>query len=73
MSIVRWGVDGSDVYIYSVEEGIWECCACKAPGAKENFRGNEVEMLTHLDNHRKKGDCVPDWVDEYFKEGGPEE
>jgi hypothetical protein len=65
MSVVRWGVDGSDVYIFEYDEGIWECCTCRTIDGKP-FRGDKNTILNHLHEHRKDGETVPEWVIEYF-------
>lgn len=65
MSYVRWGADGSDVYIYDdVYVGLY-CCACELEGAT---CGTDFDaMLTHIALHRQMGDHVPEWVDQELK------
>ena len=59
MSLVRWGQDGSGVYVYNVDEKI-ECCC---PSLNPSFRcDTDVEMIEHLQEHKKAGIHIPDWV-----------
>jgi hypothetical protein len=62
MSVVRWGVEGSDVYIYQDDKGGHTCCGCDgAEGLSDE------EMLKHLRHvHLVAGHTVPDWVIEAF-------
>lgn len=61
MSLVRWGVDNSDVYVYQGEPGPWVCCACHLLDGS-SFRGSADDMITHLEEHKRNGDIVPDYV-----------
>ena len=64
MSIVRWGEDGSNVYIIGPSSGPeWECVACDGP---LNFTPTPL-FIRHLEWHRDRGDCVPTWVDNELK------
>lgn len=66
MSITRWGVDGSDVYLYYVGNGVdssedgVECCECSVNDYFAFRVSTNEEMLSHLDQHRAKGHVVPD-------------
>lgn len=66
MSIVRWGSEGSDCYIYEgvTEAGasVFVCAQCRLPrGTGEDFTcSNAWEMRCHMEQHRRNGDCVPD-------------
>lgn len=71
MSYIRWGVEGSSVYIYHSVKGGWECCACRfaydydeePTGEPSNFATRQ-ELLVHINKHREHGDHVPRRVDE---------
>lgn len=60
MSIIRFGEQDSDLYVYLSSRG-WECCGCwfvcegfiAAPRTRD-------EMLRHLELHRCAGDVVPE-------------
>jgi hypothetical protein len=57
MSFARYGPD-SDVYVYEGSDG-FRCDRC--PRAGEWFCCETVEeMVTHLLEHRKRGDRVPE-------------
>lgn len=55
MSYVRWGSDGSDVYVYLDASGGWTC-ACGIVGMNLITRSL---MINHLRDHVKQGDKVP--------------
>ena len=62
MSIIRFGSDGSDVYVYYGDdyEGreCLVCCGCNI-GHAYNY-DTEEDMIEHLDAHRAAGQVVPD-------------
>lgn len=62
MSFVRFGEDGSDVYIYDdIHFGLY-CCGCDL---EEAVCGEDYgAMLQHISLHRENGDFVPEYVDE---------
>jgi hypothetical protein len=60
MSIVRFGEEGSDVYVFYSSEGI-ECCGCKQVGRSVSYE-DERRMIDHLLVHRERGDYVPPFV-----------
>lgn len=67
MSYVRWGEDGSDVYIYGSanEDGTGRdtrlvCCACYTAQ-------DEDDMLSHIAAHRERGEFVPSYVDDELR------
>ncbi|MEU3052233.1 hypothetical protein [Streptomyces griseus] len=61
MSYVRWGEQGSDVYVFWHVEGWIECCGCSL--REDGFQAASAdEMEQHLKEHRSVGDCVPDNV-----------
>lgn len=65
MSFVRFGEDGSDVYVYECKTGL-ECCACQL--RKDWIHPTYSAMLDHLGEHRKAGHRVPqDVFDELRK------
>jgi hypothetical protein len=65
MSYVRWGQrerdglsgfsGGSAVYVYATLDGRIECCMCSTVAS-------EKELLSHLLEHRARGDIVPQWL-----------
>ena len=64
MSIIRFGEEGSDVYVYqtgALHENRYECCACKMEvGGAWVFRTRTAaEMATHLRDHQAAGWHVP--------------
>jgi len=64
MSVVRWGEDGSGVYIIGTDAG-WECVSCwRLP---ETFLGDLDAMLEHVKWHREQGDIVPSYVEEELR------
>lgn len=65
----------ADVYIFESVSGYLECCGCSItePGSEKqiflSFRANTVdEMLEHIAKHRKRGEFVPEDVDERLRE-----
>jgi hypothetical protein len=67
MSWVRFGTEGSAVYVYDHVDGYIECCQCLFGG---DFKAkDEIEMIAHLRKHQAAGHHVPDWV---FGEGVPD-
>lgn len=55
MSYVRWGNDGSSVYVFADARGGWNCCGCKRCWTI-------FGLLFHLIKHKLKGGCVPSYV-----------
>lgn len=78
MSFVRFGSDGSQVYIYHDVAGYRVCCFCglakvtydAADDAHwEDFKTNDLgAMLAHIADHRAAGHVVPDWVDQVLRD-----
>ena len=69
MAFARFGRD-SDVYVFEDAGGGYTCERCPKVGQSFNCRTAE-EMLTHLLEHRAKGDKVPeDAIAELKKEPG---
>ena len=65
MSLVRWGSDGSDVYIYwTIDTDRWHC------SCKEDFETKENKILSdHLRKHvEKDGYHVPQRVFDSLRE-----
>lgn len=60
MSIIRFGEQDSDIYVYLSSDG-WECCGCcfASEGHRVMLKTNE-EMIRHLELHRLTGDVVPE-------------
>ncbi len=65
MSVVRWGVDGSDVYVFYNTNGMIECCGCDLHDAKV-LEDETIRFWAHLKRHVERGDCVPEWVLDEF-------
>ncbi len=65
MSIVRWGEDGSNVYIIGTDK--WECVGCDGP---DSYSDGE-RFLNHLKWHRDQGHCVPEYVADRIKKFEP--
>lgn len=62
MSFVRFGEDGSDVYIYDDIDFGFYCAVCELEGA---ICGQDYDaMLRHIELHKQNGDHVPDFVSE---------
>jgi hypothetical protein len=57
MSLVRWGEEASDVYVYNCEDDQIECCCDQSFRCKK-----DSEMAIHLKNHQKIGHHVPQFV-----------
>ena len=60
MSIIRFGEQESEVYVYLSTQG-WECCGCWF--VREGFKApprTREEMMRHLELHRLTGDVVPE-------------
>jgi len=57
MSLVRWGQNGSNVYVYYIDDDNI-VCSCEPI-----FRcKTDEEMAKHLMDHRANGWIIPDWV-----------
>ena len=71
MSIVRWGSDGSDLYIYQTIGTEIVCCGCLLM-AEEPFSDgigrlsftcdSFDKMISHVQEHINAGHTVPDYV-----------
>jgi len=59
MSYVRFGSDGSDVYVYHNSQGFLHCWECDL---KPNKLKRRSSMMLHLMLHLIRGDCVPGYV-----------
>jgi hypothetical protein len=57
VSYARFGVEGSDVYVYLGSSGL-ECCACALSPRSQTFKTTEA-MIEHLREHVKAGHVVP--------------
>lgn len=78
MSFVRFGVDGSQVYIYDDVRGYRLCCFCAlakvtydaaGDASWEDFHTNDLDaMLAHVAEHRAAGHVVPSWVDQALRD-----
>jgi len=63
MSYARFGLDGSDVYIYANANGGIDCCGCILHDQLElpNFR-TFATISAHITEHIEAGHHVPDDV-----------
>lgn len=61
MSYVRWGSDGSDVYVYLGGQLVCCGCALEARDGSASFATTDA-MIEHLRAHVAAGHCVPDHV-----------
>jgi hypothetical protein len=67
MSYARWGVDGSEVYVFAyggpdVPETYWTCLHCRltpGPVIVSHTTDTAREMFNHLVAHRLAGHVVP--------------
>ncbi len=67
MSFVRFGVDGSQVYIYDDIDLGPHCCFCAL--AEQDFSTRDLDaMLAHVAEHRAAGHVVPAWVDDVLRD-----
>lgn len=68
MSFVRFGTDGSAVYIYDdTVEGL-TCCGCILTDPWPAFGDDgHAAMLAHIAEHRAAGHRVPAWVDDALR------
>lgn len=71
MSYARFGLEGSDVYVYETvdEDGpSIVCFGCKLYG---DFASSTIEgIVGHLHLHRERGDCVPNSCFQQIEERG---
>jgi len=72
MSYARRRVGGSDVYVYD-DGNFFRCESCSLlPGHTTFFCKTPLEMMLHLDEHRKVGHCIENktfrlLLDEYLE------
>ncbi len=69
MSLVRFGQDGSDVYVYGSSDG-WECCGCKLNASTWTYPDPRA-LVEHLLVHREQGHTVPEYVLEDLRTEAP--
>lgn len=69
MSYARWGVDGSDVYVYASTGGGYVCCDCLRWWAS-GWTKTALEMVEHLEQDRAAGLTVPDYTLERLRLDG---
>jgi len=68
MSYVRWGADGSDIYVYADCDGYFRCCCDTGKDGSDDFKTTlRSEMVKHMDSHVKNNQHVPPWVFEDMK------
>jgi hypothetical protein len=60
VSYVRFGSDGSDVYVYLSDRGL-ECCGCSLSERSVVTR-DTGEMVAHLAAHAAAGHTVPEYA-----------
>ena len=71
MSFVRFGEDGSNVYVYDDVGGYVTCCFC-ALNPDADFHTTDLDaMLVHLTEHRAAGHHVPGWLDDELRDDWP--
>jgi hypothetical protein len=58
MSFVRFGEQGSDVYVYESTAGGFECCRCELRGGIVTVP-DPAGMIEHPLEHRAAGHVVP--------------
>ena len=72
MSLVRWGQDGSNVYIIGADDPdgdpAWLCSGCDLNG---RWQKTSEGMSKHLKDHERLGHCVPAWVYEELETESP--
>jgi hypothetical protein len=78
VSFVRFGTDGSQVYIYDDIAVGPTCCFCALAKRSHDEGGNlhwvdfatrDLDaMLAHIAEHRAAGHTVPDWVDQVLRD-----
>lgn len=63
MSLVRWGENGSHIYIIGSESdpAPWECVNCSLPDSVKSYAMTDEELKTHVVLHKNAGDTVPSW------------
>jgi hypothetical protein len=69
MAFIRWGVDGSQVYIYRHISGDTLCldCLLRLHQQPPHYVIRDLaDMLAHLAAHRAEGHIVPPWVDQHL-------
>lgn len=60
MSYARFGVDGSDVYIFLHEKG-FECSMCIFNATPDSrIYKKTFDLLRHLEEHQRRGHIVPE-------------
>lgn len=57
MSYARFGLGGSDVYVFLHVQGFLECCWCPLAGTNREFITTDA-MVAHLNDHRAAGHHV---------------
>ena len=70
MSYARWGSD-SNVYVFETCDGVFECCNCDLTPDNKLFETPRA-IIAHLNEHRAKGELVPDYTYEQIKEEYPD-
>lgn len=63
MSFVRWGVAGSDVYLFHHVDGFLCCYMCDLASKEDAEIHSWDQAKAHLEMHRAAGHCVPHFVD----------
>lgn len=66
MSYIRFGEDGSNVYMYGSKDD-WICCCFCALAEKSQYLKTHQDAMMHLDEHRKHGHIVPEHVYERLR------
>lgn len=69
MSLARWGVDGSDIYLYDSFDGGYECCSCSLHHGVTCHLKDNKEAMRHVRRHVSRGDIVPLYTFAALKNG----
>ena len=67
MSYCRFGPK-SDVYVFPIKTGEYECCVCALADGENVTLHNITSMLTHLQGHRDAGHMVPEYAFKRLRE-----
>lgn len=66
MSLVRMGMEGSQLYLYEDNEKRLHCCMCRL-GPPDFSSATGPEMLEHIKKHREAGHRAPEWLEETLR------
>jgi len=69
MALARWGQDGSDIYLYDVQDGGFECCCCGLQHGETLHLTDNKEAMAHVQRHVAAGHVVPLYTYAILKKG----